>query len=572
VAHADLDTTRNRITIRTEYRDRERVRALPGARWHAETRLWTLPVSWTSCRMLRAMFGETLTVSHTLATWARTEHAARIQPALEWHAIALDPEIDAHGDPRLYPFQRTGVAFLTAAGSAILADEMGTGKTVQTILTLENLPDAYPALVVCPASVKASWAREFATWAPGRTVAVIAGTAPQRRKQLDAGADVVIINYDAVRSHSRLAAYGSIALTDKDREPGELNTRTFATVVADEAHRLKDPKSKQTRAVKATAAGSRYRYALTGTPIANRPDELWSLLNFIAPDEWPSLTKYVDRYCHAVWNGFGTEVTGLAPEHAAEFYSIIDPRFLRRPKSLVLPQLPPKVREIRDAPMTPAQSRAYRTLQRDFLTEVDNGTIDAATVLVRATRLAQLASAVCDVTDAGNVRMVGPSNKVAGLLEVLDELGPDEPVVVFAEHRQLIDLTADALTAAGITYGRVTGAEDETQRAHAVDEFQNGNLRAILLTLGAGGVGITLTAARVAVFLERSWSLVNNRQAEDRIHRIGQTAEAVLIIDLVAPDTIETARLAALDDKDRKLEEIVRDGPTLAAYLRKVKP
>lgn len=472
----------------------------------------------------------------------------------------------------LYPFQQTGVKFLTTARAAVLADDMGVGKSLQTIAALEFL-DAYPALIVCPSSVKASWRAEFAKWAPDRSVAVVSGNVKQRREALASGADVLVMNYESLRAHSSLARYGTHASTDAEKIPKELNALDFRAVVADEAHRIKDPASKQTRALKAAAGKAEYRFALTGTPIANNPADLWSLLNFIAPLEWPRRTEFISRYCLQSWNGFGNEILGVNPRHEEEFFEILDPRFLRRSKALVLPQLPEKTYETRLVEMGARQKKAYAEMEKSYLASVAGGTVMALSPLVQATRLCQFASSCAEMTQAPGcepvLRLTAPSNKIDGMVELLEDLGSDAQVVVFAEHLQLIDLAAERLDSLGVSYGRVTGDESERERSEAVERFQAGHLRVMLLTLGAGGVGITLTAASVAVFLERSWSMVNNLQAEDRIHRIGQDAERVLIVDLVSPDTIEEHRISRLALKGNFLEEIVRDHETLASYLRK---
>lgn len=577
-----VDLADGTILIHSEQSDRDKIRQVPGARWDRESALWLAPLSWTTCKMLRAVFGDRLTITEALSKWAWNEYQERILPSMKVREMALDPE--AWGGER-YGFQPPASEFLATARQAILADEMGTGKTKQTIDALELLGDkAYPALVVCPASVKRNWRREFERFAPGRRVAVLEGPAKKRREILAGEWDVLVMNFDLLRHHSKLAPFGSVALRrcaecGGDREAGvseraceahekELNALAFRSIVADEAHRLKDARAKQTRALKAAAGDAEYRFALTGTPIANRPDELWSLLHFIAPAEWPSKTRYVDRYCAQAWNGFGHEILGLLPAAKDEFYEILDPRFLRRPKALVLPFLPEKVYETRYVEMGDAQRRAYVDMEDRYVAAVEGGTISATTPLAQATRLRQFASSLCEIVGTNEVSMSAPSCKVDALLDLLADMD-DEQVVVFADHRQLIDLAELALRDRGVSYGRITGAESERERDEYLQAFRDGKLRVMLATLGAGGTGIDgLQVARVAVFMERSWSLVLNRQAEDRLHRIGQTADSVTIVDLVAAGTIEEYVADKLAEKGALLEEIVRDHETLARLIR----
>lgn len=556
----------NRISIETEWRDRDLIRAVPGATYDREARIWGVALSWANCLCLRGVFGDRLEIGPDLEHWAWQELRERVQPALDAREAAMDPSSPWPNPEPLYAYQRWGARFLVAAESAILADEMGTGKTVQTITALED-QGAYPALIVCPNSVKRSWEAEYRKWAPHRTVVVVAGSAAKRRKLLEQDADVFIINYEALRAHSRLAPYGSIRLTDKEKEPGELN-RGWRAVVADEAHRAKDPKAKQTRALWAVAEHAEHRYALTGTPLANSPADFWTVLHFVAPNEWPSKTKFIDRYCLTAWNAFGSvDVVGLRPELREEFFKVVDPRFLRRQKAAVLTQLPPKVYERRTVEMSPKQGKVYKELQKEMVAELDSGTLSVFDNLTKLGRLSQAASAYLEVDEDGNVSLTDPSSKIDALEELLAETA-DDPVVVFAASRKLIELAAARLDKREIPFGVLTGAIPEQERAQAVERFQAGHLKALLLTLGAGSEGLTLTAAPTLVFLQRSWSLVESRQAEDRIHRPGaEQHESVTIIDLVTEGTVEEDQLDALEGKGELLEQITRDEEAMRRLL-----
>lgn len=464
------------------------------------------------------------------------------------------------------------------------------GKTATAIRALKTLydrgEDVFPALIVAPNTVKRTWAREFAHWWPDPSVVVVDGTAAQRRKQIESDSSVVIVNWEALRTHSRLAPYGSTALkrcaacggSGAVRESAcqvhdrELNAIDFNTVIADEAHRGKNAKSLQTLALRGATGNARFRWALTGTPIANDPTELWSILNWLDPQEWPSRTKWVERlvaYTYNVWGGM--EVGGIRPDAEAEFRATVDPRMRRMTKEAVLPFLPPRVFERRDVPMHPKQEKAYRQMAEEMVARLDSGILLSSNPMVQTGRLTQFASAYGDIENAGGPQerlVLGePSNKVAAFLDDLDDFG-DQSIAVFAESRQLIELLSAALLKKGVRHGLVTGAQSGDERQHAIESFQSGDTRLVLCTIKAGGVGITLTRASVAVFLQRSWSNVDMEQAYNRCHRIGSEQHAsVTFIDYVTPGTVEEGQIWALNRKGDLMQQIVRDADLLRKIL-----
>ena len=581
------DLVGKRIVIDgVQYRDREPLKTLPGHSYRDQVH--SIPLSWPSLRVLLATFDE-VEVGDELSTWAWVEHDTRIGPASEAHDLAMDPENDAPGPSSLYPYQRTGVDFLVTAESAALTDDMGVGKTIESIMTLE-LRNAYPALVVCPKTAKGGWLREFNNprWGLKRDVVIVGGSITQRRKQLAEQHDVYLMTWESLRYHSRLkwwpgsprlkacSACGGgdpkIKEATCERHAKELNGVEWKAIIADEAHRAIDPKAKQTAALWAVAHQQAcVRIPLTGTPIANDTADFWSLLHFVAPDDWPSRTEYVDRYCQTILGTWGgVEVIGLNPLHADEFHALVKPRHLRRPKKLVLPWLPPKVYEPREVDMSPAQARTYHEIEEECISSVEGGTVVAIDPLTTATRLTQAASATLVVDEEGRVRLAAPSTKVDALVELLEDMGPTEPLVVFAESSQLIELAAERLEKEGITFSKIIGGQSDLKRYGEEMEFMEGRARVILLTLGAGSESLTLTRASVTCFMQRSWSMIKNKQAEDRTDRPGQEAEKIVIVDLVAPNTIEEDQQEAIRAKSDQLEEIVQDRQALLnAVLRR---
>lgn len=559
-----VEAVGDRIVIESQLREKELVKKVPGAKWNRKTEKWEAPLSWAAYCALHATFGSTLVVGEKLTTWVNGAIDNWIRPALDLRVQLEVPELMAV-EPDLYPFQRVGAKFLSLVGRALITDDMGSGKSVQLARTLGILGDAaFPALVVCPNSMKFTWKAEIEKWIPGRTVSVVDGTAAVRRKALEAEADVYVINWEALRLHSRLAPFGSMSLSDKEKEPKELN-RPWGAVIADEAHRMKDAKSKQTRAMWAIGQEALFKFAATGTPIESNPGELWPIMHFVAPNEYPKKTAYVDRYCLESYSPFGgTEIVGLRPENAQEFSNILSPRMIRRPKDVILPQLPPKTRSIRWLTMGTKQAKAYRDMAKEMVAVLDGGTVSALDGLQQYNRLSQFASALASVNEEGKVKLTGPSNKVEALLEDL-EAAPNEQFVVFAQSRQLIELAADELQKKNIPFGLITGGVSPEVRQLAMEKFQAGELR-VMFGTAAAAEGITLTSSRFIIFLQRFDSSIKSKQAEDRVHRIGQE-RPVEIIDYLTEGTVEQGLIQKAEGKEITAQEILRDDDIRRAVL-----
>lgn len=576
----------DQIVVTAGFHQRDIMAQLPGAR-HQGSNVWHVPLSWAACLTLRGLFNGELDVGPALNYWSWEEFNDRISPALDLReAVELPPASDLAkhldfiegdgSDYKLNAYQRADAAFLVTTQQSLLANEPGLGKTPVSIRVIQLLQllykDALPALVICPNSLKITvWQQEFKKWAPELSFTVIDGSAAQRRKQLTSGTDIHVINWESVRLHSRLAKYGMVALTEEDRKLKELNKAGFRTVIMDEAHRLAHPKdSKQCRAAWAVAHGARYRFALTGTPVADHAGDLWGLLHALRPESFAAKTKYLDRYANVTLNLWGgMEVVGLDPANEDEFRKITDPLWRRIPKKVALPYLPEKLpTQYRLTPMTPQQARMYRQMEEEMITQLEDGEVlSAPGQLAKLTRLIQFASASAKIGEDGGVELTTPSSKVSDLMELLDEMG-DEPLVVAAVSRKLIELAAARLRDAHTPIGMVTGAQSVGERADAVSQFQDGRLRVMLLTLGAGSEGITLTRASTILFMQRSFRPLENEQAEGRVHRIGSEVHGCIrVIEQLTPGTVEERKLALLKGKEGRIEEIIRDKDALRRLL-----
>jgi SNF2 family DNA or RNA helicase len=605
------------IVVNATFSEKELVKQVPGSAWSSRDHRWTVPLSWAACLQLRALFTTNLDIGPQLTEWSWGE-AARIKMAMDIREDTGNGRARPPGQNQLFPFQDVDVEFTAVAGNALISHEMGLGKTITALASLKTHANL-PALVICPNTTKTGWFRQTQTWYPEAHPYVISGSAIQRRKLLaEAKKDpkaLVIINIEAVRMFSRLAPFGSIRLAkcsqcdpSTDRKPSvcevhrrELNDFGFKTIILDEAHRIKDPKSKQTRACWAVGhdASVERRWALTGTPIANHIGDLWSVMHFVEPIEYATKSKFVDRYALVAWNAFGgLDIVGVNPATRDEFQKIFHPRFRRMLKVQVREQLPIHQRSQVWVEMGPKQAKAYKEIESQLITLIDDEPMTVPNNLTKMMRLLQLASSYADIEwvnvpdkcrnpkhdlepdrfRRGSctccfdhqeliVHLAEPSPKLDALEELLD--GTDKPVIIAAESKQLIMLAAKRFdkNRKNEPYGLITGDQDEWERDKAIKQLQHGDLRAILMTIGAGGTGVDgLQAADTMIFLQRSWSMVNNIQAEARIDRIGSTSDSVHYIDIICRDTVEERKQhPALAAKFTRLDEITQDRARLAA-------
>lgn len=600
----------NRIVIDSDLwmRDKDRISQCSGSKFSIKHKKWLMPLSWGSCKVLRGVFGDELIIGDKLKEWSWNEYNDRILPCVTSRKSLNTNDIDENdevlkkiieGDVEnnLYDYQKAGIYFLTKARRALLLDEMGTGKTRQTIETLKTikaLGDAvFPAIIVCPKNVMISWKNEFNRWFPEAKVEVCTGSRKDKlnaiKKISNQESEVLIINYESVRSLSRLAPYGSIKLKrcykcdknlqeTKENSPAkcekckkELNEISWKSIVVDESHRIKNPTAKQTRSVWALRTGFETSiYCLTGTAIANAPDDLWPSLYLIAPEDWYSRRAFIDRYCDLAYSPWGPmEVIGLKNITKEEFFSILEPRMRRTPKKAVLSSLPDKTYVKKYIEMPAKQWRPYRQMASSMIAQLDgyDGLVVASNGLTMLTRLTQFAAAVCEIDETGEIQYKNSSNKVDALIDLIEDMD-GKSLVVFALHRKLIDLAAKALDKHKISYSLIVGGQNTYDRQNNIDDFQKGKTQVILCTMSAGNVGVTLTRADTLVFMQRSWSIIENSQAEDRIHRIGaEKHENITIIDLISQDTFEEEQLDVLEQKKERAEEVLRDRDFLRRLL-----
>lgn len=594
-----LETDPTKIVLPNfEWRYQELVKALPSSSYNSKTNLWHLNLTWPTCLALQTTFAEKLSIGPNLAQWWKDEYNNRILPSYQLrHVLSVDEGYDF-----LYPHQRADVQFLSLARRAILANGLGSGKSRSSFATLRHMheqgEDVFPVLITCPNSTKRGWKNEIEEVMPGLDIRVVDGNVTQRRKLLEPGADVYILNWESVRTHSRLKAYGNVALKKcvecKGKKPDvtvntcevhikELNKIGFKAVIGDEIHRIKDPSAKVSRAFKAATGDADIRIALSGTPIASTPADLFSTLNWLYPEAYPSKIKFLDRFCDLSMNAYQeTVVLGIKNHMKAEFFGGIDPILRRMPKEAILPFLPPVMYERRDVEMNPKQKKAYEQMKKHMIAQLDGEQVIAtSSPLTQMGRMHQFASAYGEIQvkqiynsetqeyeDKEYLVLSDPSCKVDAFMNDIEEFGSDS-VVVFAQSKQLIMLLSNHLTKAGYSHGLITGDQDTYEREMHMKNFQAGKTKFVLSTIQAGGTGITLTKARVAVFLQRSWDMIGNVQAEGRNHRIGsEQHDSILIVDYVTAGSVEERVIEAVRTKTDNLQEILRDKTLMLKHLK----
>ena len=443
----------------------------------------------------------------------------------------------------LRPYQKEGVEFMQFLGDrgfgALLADEMGLGKTVQLLALIASRfgEEDHPALVVCPASLVTNWEREANRFIPGMRVGVIGVSGRREMDKLLDENELVILSYAAARLN-----------VDK------LRRRRFSFLVLDEAQHIKNPGSGNAKSCKNLTAAR--RIVLSGTPLENAPEDLWSIMDFLQPGMLGTLAEFRRSYCGAAADD---------PELKRELAARIAPFIKRRTKTCVTPDLPARSELTLYCELAPEQRAIYeRTLEEGrAMLRTRAAEKNGAAIFEVLLRLRQICCHP-ELLPGGAGRGI-PSAKTELLAELLHEnIDSSHKLLLFSQFTSLLQLLRGKLDASGIPYEYLDGATRDRQKR--VDNFnRNAAIPLFLLSLKAGGTGLNLTGADTVIIYDPWWNPAVEAQAADRTHRIGQT-RPVTILKLVVKDSIEE-KILLLQERKRRLFDAVIADPTASGGL-----
>lgn len=593
-----------------------------------KTANWTLTVD--SCHKLRALAdraGEDLIVGKALADWYREAMAKPAPPSVDSVELQNLPKFAAEY-PRSWeaissrPFQTVGALFAARNGEALIADEPGLGKTLQTIAAVVEAGLTGPILVVASPKSAAflTWPQEIKRWAPNDAVITIGPQlSPADRKK--AVGDLInghvygqkpipqrvwiLCAPNYVRLKPDLDQYGHYVYEDGAKKVTpvreaikEMFDVQWSAIVVDEAHRTlagatgnKKKQSAQRYGLGALElAPGGLRIALSGTPARGKEQNLWGILNWLRPDEYRSYWKWVEKHFDIYQDGFGTVIGSMFDEET--FYKELRTVMIRRTKQEVAPELPPKQYggEPFDSadpqspvgvwlPMTGAQAKAYASMVKDASASLDGGSLMANGVLAILTRLKQFACSSGKVQPGGQFYPDLPSNKLEWLVDFLRERGigkegeglKPSKVIVASQFTKLLNTFRYVLREDyGIESHILTGEISDADRVRQMEEFQDeGGPCVFFLNMIAGGASITLDAADDVVMLDPAWNRDDQEQVEDRAHRISRTDHTVTIWQLYSLDTIEVGIAKLTADKQRDIKSLL-DGQRGVEFAMKL--
>lgn len=541
------ETKRTRLYLHWPYiadaikRDNVRlaVRSISGRKFHAEQKCWSIPTS-----QAITLYGLLEDLYPPLAEAIMQDEGVKenVQESIQRVEISSASELNesklAEIDDALagkfpeglglYPFQKVAVAFAEMSnGRCLIGDEMGIGKTISAIGYAALHPEARPAIVVCPANVKFNWKKELNKWLPDEDVTVI-----NSGKDKVPMTNFVIINYDL--------------MAKKQDELIEIAPRL---VVLDESHYIKNSGSKNKPVQRTVATLNVCNYsskviALSGTAISSRPKEFFNTLNLMRPDQFSSFWDFAQRYCDPWHDGFGWNFDGAS--HTKELNERTRDLCIRRLKSEVLPELPPKTRTFFPIQLNKKARSPYDYAQEEWDRKIDdyyqNGEpMPPGTMLNMISDLRHI---------CGQIKVDYAADWIN---QYREQTG--KPIVVFTHHRDVLKRLAekfkDARTISGDTASKT--------RQQIVDDFQAGHIPVLICNTVAAKEGITLTKADTVLFIEREWTPTDEEQAEDRVYRIGQESQHVHAVYLSCAGTIDEHFDRVVEDK-RSVVKAVLDG------------
>ena len=431
----------------------------------------------------------------------------------------------------LFPYQELCVAFMEEVykndTGVLIADEMGLGKTIETIAWLSLHPEMYPVMVIPPASVKQIWYREIKKWLPDAKTQIIRSG----KDTFEPNKDFYIVNYDLIW-----------------RLP-DITKVNVSSIVFDEVTAIKEAKAKRSKMARQLGRKVKHVIGLSGTPIMNRPIEFYNFLNTIAPKQFSNWVYFGTRYCggrqirigkRLIWQFSGA--TNL-DELGKQLKSLM----LRRKKVQVLTELPEKRRQTMYLELPSKYKKEYIKREKELIWSLDalksNVNLQSPDVLAKL----------------GLLRHTIGMAKAASAYDYIKQVvESDNKLVVFAHHQDVLDQLSEILAKESVPYVRADGSTKNELRQKYIDTFQKDKNCMVFLASSAMGMGVTLTAASNALFVERQWSPALEEQMEDRTHRIGQD-RGVLIQYMQIENTIDE-RMAKVVESKREIMRKVLDG------------
>lgn len=447
-------------------------------------------------------------------------------------------------DCQFYPHQMEGVRKMARIGSFLLADEMGLGKSLQAITVAAidfELGYAKRVLVVCPVSLKWNWGEELDKFT-SFSYTILDGTPKARSRQLHEfeffDKEVLVVNYEQVRSHL-----------------DDLNDLGFDIVIWDEAHYLKNPSSKRTKA--SLKLRAKRKFFLTGSPLLNQVNELWVILHLINPDEFPAYRRFVNRYC--VFGGFkGKQVMGTANKD--ELIGRLDEVMIRRRKQDVL-DLPEKQYIQIKVDLHPEQKKLYEEASRDLQITLPHSPtpMELENALTKFLRLKEICGSTYKFTGEDHSTKLDVAVEKA--LEIVEN---GEPIVLWTQFRPINERLVARLKEKGVETFELHGGVDKQYRADVIKKWgayrsDQGHGAALVAGLQVASVGLNMTQANKCIFVDKLFVPKLNEQAEDRLHRIGaDLTKPIQIIEIITRNTIES-RIETILKQKRKLFDMMVD-------------
>lgn len=422
----------------------------------------------------------------------------------------------------LYDFQKEGVAYILEKKKLIVGDQPGLGKTAQSIAGVFSA-GAFPTLIICPSSLKINWLREWKIWTGKDAVILNDNNRHVWMRYVDLGAaDTFIVNYESLKKYfvKKIKAEKGKPITLRNIEFWE-HINIFKSVIIDESHRVKSTKTQQAKFTKGIASGKEYILALTGTPVVNKPKDLFSQLAIIEQiDKFGGYRGFTDRYCAGEKEASNLRELGSKLRRHC---------FYQRLKKDVLAQLPDKQRTVVYCEIDAVHRQEYARAENDlsaYLAQYRGYTAEQITTAMRGEVMVRI----------GNLKNISARGKLDQVFEyVEDVVESGEKIGIFVHLREVAQRFKDRFPGC-VT---ITGADSQDDRQRSVDAFQNDpSVKLAVCSIQAAGVGLTLTAASRCGFVEMGWHGAIHDQCEDRFHRIGQK-DSVQCIYFLGKDTID---------------------------------